>query len=119
MHLLIGHAGEHQRQINVVLQGEVVQQVEVLKDEPEVFPPESRQPGFRNGGKVLAVQQDLPGSGLVQCGQQIQQRGFAGAAFAHDGHVFARLYRKGHAGQGRHTHPAEAGGVNFLQVVYL
>ena len=65
-------------------------------------------------GDVVSVQQHLAGGGLVQRGKNVEQRGLARAALAHNGDIFAVLHGKIHIPQGGHLIAAEAGGINLL-----
>ncbi len=57
------HTGEDQGEVDVVPDGEGVQQVKVLKHESQVFPAEVCQVSLRDGSQVLPVQQHLAAGG--------------------------------------------------------
>ena len=101
------------------MDGEGVQQVEILEHEPQIIPPEGGQLILRDFGQGLAVQQDLTGGGTIQRGQDVQQGGLTGAGLAHDGHVFSCFHCEIHVAQGFHLVAAETGGVNFLQMTHF
>ena len=117
VHLRVFLPGQHQRQIDVVLQREGVQQVEILKHKAQMIPAEGGHVGLLHLADVPALQQHLTGGGLIQRRQNVQQRGLAGAGFTHDGHIFALLHGKGDAAQRLHGLAAEAGGIDLSQVV--
>ena len=88
-HALVVLPRQHQGQEDVVLEGEGVQQVEVLEHEAELVAAEGGQLPLRDAGDVPAVEQHLARSRAVERGEDVQQRGLAGAGLAHDGDVFA------------------------------
>ncbi len=67
-HLRIRRAGEHQRQEDVVLHGEGVQQIEVLKHEAELLAPERGEIPLADGRKAVPLQNDLTGGRPVERG---------------------------------------------------
>ena len=108
-----------QRQEDVVLEGEGVQEVKILEHKAQIFPPEGGQAALGDGGEVFAVQKDLAGGGPVQRCQDVQQGGFAGAGFTHHRHKFPGLQVEGDIGEGLDLVAAKAGGVNFFEIVYF
>ena len=115
LHLVVGEARQHQRQIDVVFHGEGVQQIELLEHEAQLVPAECGNLALPDLVQILAVQADAAGGGPVQRREDVEQRGLARAGFAHDGHVFALLHAEVHVAQGLHLVSAQAGGVNLLQ----
>ena len=91
LHIVILHAGEHERQKDIVAQGEIIKQIEILEDEAKIFSAESGKRFVADFGKRLAVKQHIALCRLVECCKDIEQRGFAGTGFAHDGDIFALL----------------------------
>jgi len=65
------------------------QQVEGLKDHPHHLPPEAREVRTGRVGQVVARHHELAGGGMVQPGQQGQQRALPGAAVALEHHELA------------------------------
>ena len=114
-HLAVRTARQHQRQIDVVLQREGIQQVELLKHEAQMVTAEGGGIRLLHGGQVTSVQTHRAGGRGIQRRQNVQQRGLAGAGFAHDGHIFALLHRELHVVQGLHAAAAEAGGIHLAQ----
>ena len=112
-HLLVALAGEHQRQIDVVLQIEGVQQVELLKYKAQIVPAKGGHFLFLDAGQGPILQTDRAGGGLVQSGENVQQGGLAGAGLAHNGYIFSLLHGEADVPQGFHALTAEAGGVSF------
>ncbi len=58
-HIPVVHSGQNQRQVDVIPQGKGVQQVELLKDEAQIFPSEIRQVPLPDFADVLPLQQHL------------------------------------------------------------
>ena len=114
-HLGVRLPRQHQRQGDVVLQRECVQQVELLKHEAQMIPAERGGVRLLHGGQIAPVQPHRPGGGGIQRRQYVQQRGLAAAGLAHDGHIFALLHRELHVMQGLHAAAAEAGGIHLAQ----
>ena len=119
LHFPIGRARQHQRQQDVVPQAEGVQQVEILKDEAQMVPAESGNFLLTDGGKLPVAQKNMALGGLVQRRQNVEQRGFAAAAFAHDGDELALLNGEIHVSERLHLLAAEAGGVDLFQMLDL
>ena len=119
LHLPIGHPGQDQGQEDVILEGKGIQQVEILEYKAQILPPEGGQTALGDGGEILAVQKDLAGGGPVQGRQNVEKRRLSGAGFPHNGHKLPGFQVKGDVGEGLHLIAAEAGGVNFLQIVYF
>ena len=71
VHLRVFHTGQHQRQIDVVLQGEGVQQVEVLKHKAQVIPAEAGELLVLQLGQLLPVQNHFTGCWTIQRRQNI------------------------------------------------
>ena len=115
-HLRIRLAGEHERQENVILHGERIEQVELLKHEAQLRAAKRRDLPLGDGAQRPAVEHDLATGGLIERGKNVKQRGFAAAALAHDGDVLALLDREIHVRERLHLRAAEAGGVNFLNM---
>ena len=108
-----------QLQEDVILEGKGIQQVEILEYKAQILPPEGGQTALGDGGEILAVQKDLAGGGPVQGRQNVEKRRLSGAGFPHNGHKLPGFQVKGDVGEGLHLIAAEAGGVNFLQIVYF
>ena len=119
LHLLEPLPRQHQGQEDVVLDGEGVQEIEVLEHEPQMVPAEGGELPLPDGDYILSVQQHLPAGGLVQSGQDVEQGGLAGAGLPHDGHVFPGLHREVDIDQGMDLLAPEAGGVDLLEVADL
>ena len=105
---------EHQGQVDVVLQGEGVQQVEVLEHKAQVVPAEGRHLRLPDFTQLLAVQLHQAPGGLIQRRQDIQKGGLAGARLSHDGHILPFLHMEGDIFQRLHLGAAKAGGVDLL-----
>ena len=69
--------------------GEIIEEVEVLEDEAEVFAPVAGRLVLGQGTEVLAVEDRLAAGGLFQGGDDVQQGTLTGTGFPHDGHVLA------------------------------
>ena len=68
----MGFACQYQGQINIVLDGEGIQQVELLKHEAQVITAECGDLALLNFGKLLPVQNHTTLGGLVQRRQNVQ-----------------------------------------------
>ena len=68
---LLRNARQYERQIDIVLDRERVEQIEFLKYEAQMVAAEGRTVGFFDRGKILAVQQDRAGGRLVKPGQNV------------------------------------------------
>ncbi|CDN44431.1 hypothetical protein BN871_EV_00170 [Paenibacillus sp. P22] len=84
-----GCAVEHERQRDVLLQAERVEQVEILEHESELAAPEQRQLAFGQAGRIDAAHLDRAGCRLVDRRQQIEQGRLAAARRAHDADEFS------------------------------
>ena len=110
-------AREHERQEDVVLQRERVEQVEILKHEAEVLPAERGDLLLADARERAAVQPDLALRRAVERRQNVEQRRLAGAGLAHDRDVLAALHRERDIGERLHAVAAEARRINFFQTV--
>ncbi len=95
--LRLGDAGVHQGHLHILLQGQLGQQVVLLKDEAQHLVADGGQLVFVHLAHVLAVQQIGAGGGHVQAADDVHAGGFAGAGLAHDGHELPLLNLKGDA----------------------
>ena len=85
----LGNAQKLQGQRDVLLDGEVGQDVEGLKHETHAA---AAQQGLRviiHARQVGAFEPHVTGVGLIETGEQIEQRRLADARFAHDGEILA------------------------------
>ena len=114
VHLPVIPTRQHQRQNNIVPQGEGIQQIKLLKHKAQIAPAECRQLRLPNAGKASAIQEHLTAGGAVQGSQDIQQRGLSRAGLAHNGHIFPLLHRKGHVGQRLDPVASKTGGINLF-----
>ena len=64
-------------------------QVERLEDDADVLPSEQRQLMVVERGEIYAVDDDVARSGLRKSRNEMEKRGLAGAAGAHDGEKLA------------------------------
>ena len=116
LHLLGRHVRQHEGQEDVVPHGEGIQQVEVLEDEPQVLATKRRQVPLTGAREVLTLQEHLPRGGLVEGGQDVEQRGLARAALPHDGNELAPPHREGHVAERGDPHADQPGLVHLLDV---
>ena len=113
LHLAAALALQDEGEENVVLQREGVEKAEVLKDEAEVVTAEGRRALLGDLGEVLPAEEDRAAGGAVERREEVQKRGFAAAALAHDGDVLAALDGEGDAFERLDLRAAEAGGVGL------
>ena len=71
LHLRVFFPRQHQGEKDVVPEGKGVQQVEILEHEAQVVPAEGGQLLFLHRGELPSRQQNRPGGGLIQRGQDI------------------------------------------------
>ena len=107
----------HQGQQNVFVPRQLPHQIVALKDEPKLPPPENGQLVILQIVDFPIPEPDGPGAGPVQPPQQMQQRGFPGAAGAGDGGKAALFHGKGNAVYSQN--PLLAGAVEPGEVVTL
>ena len=81
--LLAGPAAEMKRETDVLEARQGREQVEELEDEAVVVAAQLRQRGVVETGDVDACDRDLARGRLVQAGEDVHQRGLAGARRAH------------------------------------
>ena len=75
--------------------------------------------GLADGREVFAVEQHLAGGRLVEPGEDIQERGLAGAGFAHDGDVFAVFHAEIDVFERLDRRAAKARRVDLAQAVHF
>ena len=80
---------EQERQLDILIGAQDRQQVIELEHEPDVPRAPARQLPLRHGGDEVLPDPDLALAGAIQTGDQIQQRGFARAAWPHQAEIFA------------------------------
>src|SRR5262249_14208548 len=83
-------AGE--RQGDVLLGREHVDEVEGLEDEADAPPPQQRQGVVGQRRQVGAVQADAAGGGQVEAADEVQQGALTGAGRPHDGEELAAAH---------------------------
>ena len=83
------HPGDRERQRDVLLRRQRRQQVERLEHEPDVLAAQARERAVGHRGDLLAADPDRPGRRPVEPGEQVHERGLAGAGRAHDGRELA------------------------------
>ena len=79
-----GPAVEQQGQRDVLLRGQIRQQVEELEDEADLAPPEERGLVVAQLGQAVRADRDLAGRERRQAGRDVQDGALAGAARSHD-----------------------------------
>ena len=119
LHVRVAAPRQHQRQQDIVLDREGIQQIEVLEHKAQMVPAEGGDVLLPDGHDIFPIQQHLAAGGLIQCRQDVQQSGLAGAGLTHDSHIFPGLYGKIHLGQGMDLLTAKAGGISLFQIIYL
>ena len=85
---------QHQRQLDVLADTQMRQDMEGLEHETEPRATQARARIVVQRGEVLAADQDFSGIGLVEPGDQVEQRGLAGTGLTDDGDEFARRDRQ-------------------------
>src|SRR5574337_366538 len=90
--LRLRQAGEEQRQLDVLEGGEHGDEVVHLKHESHMARAPGRQLPGRHSGDLVAAHGDDAGRGQIQPAQEVQQRGLAGPAGAHEANELARVH---------------------------
>ena len=85
------HAAIGERQLDVLVDGQVADQVEALEDEPDLAVADARPLGERQVGDRLAVEHVVAVGRRVEQAENRQQRGLAAARRPGDGDVLAAL----------------------------
>ena len=70
-HFPVIDSRQHQRQIDIVLQGQRIQQIKILKDESQMLPAERADVSVPDLRQILSSQKNLAAGGLIQRGQDI------------------------------------------------
>src|SRR5262249_15245972 len=96
----LGAAAEQlEREKHVLLDRQGGDQVEELEDEADPPPAQQGALAFGEAAELGAVETDLAAVGGLDAGDQIEQRGFAGAAAAEQDHQLAAADLEVEAGQ--------------------
>ena len=94
------HAAVGERQLDILVDGEVADQVEGLEDEADLAVPNAGALGGRELGHRLVVEPVLATGRRVEQAQEREQRGLAAAGRAGDGDVLAAAHLEVHLGEG-------------------
>ena len=86
-----GHAIEDERDFDVFERVEVGDEVAagLLPDEADLLAAVLDHLGFGDGDEVLPADEGAAGGGLIEAGEDVEERALAGAGGADDGHEFA------------------------------
>src|SRR5215472_16509127 len=98
--LAAAHSGELRGQQHVVGDGQVVEQIEELKDHSNTAPPESGYSRFAEPVHPVPGYGHRAAGRLVQAGDEVQQGGLAAARRSHHRHSLTRCYFQAHAVHG-------------------
>src|SRR5207237_5687519 len=90
----VGGAQHLERVPHVLQPGPVVEELEILEDDPDVAP-QVRNPDLADPSDVLAADQDLPAGGLLRAEEEPQERALAGAGRAGEPDELALLDAQG------------------------
>ncbi len=118
-HHRIFFLGEHQREQGVVFVGEGIQEVEVLEDKAKVAAAEGRQFLAADLCEIAAVEQHLAGGWPVKGGEYVQQGGFAGSGFTHDGDKFPFLHVEIHIVQSLDLGAGKPARIDLFQIPHF
>ena len=108
---------EGKSQTDVFLDGQSIQQIEVLEHKPQPLPAEPGQFAVGQLRNTFSVQQDIPGADGINRRNAVQQGCFPAAGRAHDGDKFSVRHIKADAIQGL-CHVIFAS-VVFFNIFYL
>ena len=104
--LLGGGPGQAHRQEDVGAGVQGRHQVEGLEHETDAVSAQLGQRGVFQGSDVGVFNEDVPGGGGVEAGEDVHHRGLAGAGGAHDGGKFAGAEADAHVVEGAHLRVA-------------
>lgn len=107
---------EH-RQLDILPSRRARQQIEPLKNKPNLSVPDFGQLFPAQFGNVHAIEFESSSSRLIQTPQDVHQGRFPGAARSHYRHEFARLHRQRHIADGMNFHVA--GLIHFMNAVEI
>ena len=99
--LVAGHAGHQQRHSDVLLRGELTQQIMELINEADAVPPDQRPLCVRQPADSAPIYQDLSAIRLFQQPGCMQQSGFSGPGRRHQRHDLTSMQRQIHTAQHR------------------
>ena len=102
--LSLRHPHVEQRQFDVLLYAEVVDEVEALEDEADESLAQSVALGFAEWCHILSAEQILSACRGIKQSEDVEQCGLSAAAGAHDGDELAFVNLKVHAGKGDSAH---------------
>lgn len=85
------HFGETQRELDVFLEGHARQEIKGLKNHADSLAAVAREFEGRHFREVLVLGDDRSGSGAIEAGNKIEQRGFSGTGASKQGQEFSRL----------------------------
>ena len=98
-----GDAVEHQRQANILLEGELRQQVVSLEDKPDPPPPDRGQGVIVEHGQIGVLEKHPAGGRPRDATEHVQQRALPGTRGTGDRHEFTRLHDQVDAMHGGHA----------------
>ncbi len=104
--------GEAKRELDIFLEGHAREKVEGLEDHTDGGAAVAGELKRVEGGDVLAVGEDGAGGGAVEAGDEVEERGFAGAGRAEEREEFVVGYGEGEfvdGADGGFTHGVVAG----------
>ena len=97
-----GGPGQAHRQEDVGAGVQGGHQVEGLENEADAVTAQLGQRGVFQGGDIGVFDEDVPGGGGVEAGEDVHHRGLAGAGGAHDGSEFTGAKADAHVVEGAH-----------------
>ena len=94
LQLLHPHSHRHERHLHILSGAEMLHQVVVLKDHPDVSTPETAQVSIGQLGDRLRFHQDFPAAGPIEPRDDAQQRRLAASADPFEDHTLSLLHRQ-------------------------
>ena len=83
-----------QGQGDILKRGEGIQQIEILKNKSQLFPPEPGKLFGVQGGDIVPLNINMPSGHRVDGGNTIEQGGLSASRSAHNPHVFPLFHFK-------------------------
>src|ERR1700720_1359798 len=93
-----------QRECDVLRDGEIADEIEALKDEPDALIANASEIGGRESGDVLSLEHVAPARRRIEKPQDGEERRFTTAGWPGDGYVLAAVDREIDVGENVRLH---------------
>ena len=119
LHLRKMLARQNERQKNIILQGEGIKQVEILKNETEMLTPEHRSLRILYPAYVSPVEKHLPKGRSVKRCHNVEKRGLPRPGLTHNRDILSFRHIKADVFKCRHAVSSEPCRVYLFQISYF